>query len=99
MLPVFFKKAKAALVSEESLKLISELNPQLEKDLMIIYQSPIYLSSIACLNKRSDEPELRKIFYDILENLHTEPFGRQLLDLFRIEKLVTYKEEYLKLYD
>jgi len=103
VLPVFFKKSKAAIVTEESFKLISEINPQLDKELRVIFKSPNYIFAVACLNLQTKDPELRKIFLDILGNLHTEPFGRQLLDLFRVEKLIPYKEEYLteymKLYD
>ena len=98
VLPVFFKKVKAALVSETALNFISELNPQLKRDLKIIYSSPYLVATIACTNKNVEDPELQKVAYDILLNLHTEPFGRQLLDLFRVEKLIPYKEEYLTEY-
>ncbi len=98
VLPVFFKRAKAALVTEESLKILKEINPQIDKKLKIIYRSPSLILGFSCYNGNSKNSEFQKDLSEILLNLHTDSYGKQLLDLFVSEKVVPYKEEYLKDY-
>lgn len=98
VLPVFFKRAKAALVTEESLKILSEINPQIEKKLKIIYRSPSFLLGLSCFNGNSNSLEIKKELSEIILSLHTDSYGKQLLDLFVSEKLVPYKDEYLNEY-
>lgn len=97
VLPVFFKRAKAALVTKESLKILKEINPQIEKKLKIIYESPSFLLGLSCFNGNSNPSEIKKLS-EIVTNLHTDSYGKQLLDLFIADKLVPFKEEYLKDY-
>jgi ABC-type phosphate/phosphonate transport system substrate-binding protein len=98
VLPVFFKRAKAALVTEESLKILKEINPQIDKKLKIIYRSPSLILGFSCYNGNSKNSEFQKDLSEILLNLHTDSYGKQLLDLFVSEKVVPYKDEYLKDY-
>lgn len=98
VLPVFFKRAKAALVTEESLKILSEINPQIEKQLKIIYRSPSLLLGFSCFNGNSNSVEIKRDLSEIILNLHTNSYGKQLLDLFVSEKVVPFKDEYLKDY-
>jgi ABC-type phosphate/phosphonate transport system substrate-binding protein len=97
VLPVFFKKVKAALVTEESLNILKEINPQLEKKLKIIYRSPSLILGLSCFNGNSNSSETKRLS-EIILSLNTDSYGKQLLDLFVSEKLVPYKEEYLKDY-
>ena len=98
VLPVFFKKAKSALVTEQALRVLKEINPQIEKQLKVIYRSPSLILAVSCFNENIITPEKKKLMTDILLNLHTDVYGKQLLNLFSTDKLVPYKEEYLKEY-
>lgn len=98
VLPVFFKKAKAAIVTEQSLKVLREINPQIEKQLKVIYRSPSIILGLSCINEINMAPDKVKLIRDILANLHTDAYGKQLLNLFNTDKLVQCKEEYLNDY-
>ena len=95
VLPVFFKKAKAAMVTEQALNIMSEINPQIEKQLKIIYRSPSFIHGVSCFNGNTITPENKEIMTDLLLNLHNDAYGRQLLNLFTTDKVVPYKAEYL----
>ena len=95
LLPVFFKKAKACIVTEVSLNLLSELNPGIKNDIKILYSSDYILLGLGCLNSKNKNTKAYSILKDIIPTLHTNEYGRQILKLFNADKLVLYKEEYL----
>lgn len=98
LLPVFFKKAKACIVTEASLNLLSELNPGIKNSTKILYSSEYILLGVGCLNSKKKNTSAYNILKDIIPTLHTSEYGSQLLNLFNADKLVPYKEEYLKNY-
>jgi ABC-type phosphate/phosphonate transport system substrate-binding protein len=95
ILPVFFGKADACVVGRFSFETMVELNPQVGKVLKVIARSPGFLSGVVCM---------RKDFYDkykdtletTLKAFSTEPQGKQIMTLFKINRLVPYKPEYLE---
>ena len=92
VLPVFFRQADACLVPKAGFETMSELNPQLGKDLQIIKESPAFLSSVLCFRR---DYSSRQVLMDALRDLHAEPAGQQLLTMFRVDKLVSYDDSYL----
>ncbi len=98
VLPVFFKKTKVAVVTEVGFKLVSELNPQIGKDLTILAESNYITIGLGCTNSANSDQSRKKRILDVLFKLHSNNYGKQLLDLFATEKIIPFKEEYLKEY-
>jgi ABC-type phosphate/phosphonate transport system substrate-binding protein len=98
LLPVFFKKAKACIVTNSSLKLLLELNPGIKDQIKIISTSEPIILGITCLNANKKNEDVYKILEESLLTLQENEYGKQMLDLFRAEKLILFKEEYLKSY-
>jgi phosphonate transport system substrate-binding protein len=98
LLPVFFKKAKACIVTNSSLNLIQELNPGIKNQIKILHTSAPIVLGITCLNSNKTGTEEYNILKEVLPSLHENEYGRQLLDMFNAEKLILFKEEYLNGY-
>lgn len=98
LLPVFFKKAKACIITEVSLNLLAELNPAIKNNISILNSSDNILLGLGCLNKKKFGSEIYNILKDIIPKLSSNLSGQQLLKLFNADKLVPYKEEYLQNY-
>ncbi|HVU34369.1 MAG TPA: PhnD/SsuA/transferrin family substrate-binding protein [Opitutaceae bacterium] len=89
ILPVFFGRADACIVDDQTFSTACELNPQLARDLIVIEQSEPMVDSVLCLNRTGWVSRQRRddLCQSILE-LHAEPSGRQILMLFRFDRLV-----------
>jgi ABC-type phosphate/phosphonate transport system substrate-binding protein len=98
VLPVFFNKAKACIVTESALNLLVELNPSLNSNMKTIESSDFVLLGVGCLNSKKKDTDTHKILKEIMLSLHENEYGRQLLHLFNADKLVPYKDEYLQNY-
>jgi len=98
VLPVFFNKAKACIVTEASLNLLVELNPSIKTKMKILESSDFLLLGLGCLNKKKKDTDTYNTLKDIMFTLHENEYGKQLLHLFNADKLVPYKDEYLQNY-
>jgi len=93
-LPVFFRQADACVVTRSAFMTMTELNPQVGRELVPIASSPPVISSIGVL---------RKDYYDKhgaylteeLTRLQDDPQGKQILTLFRTGRLVPYLPEHV----
>jgi phosphonate transport system substrate-binding protein len=94
IMPVFFGKADACLASRSSFETMAELNPQLGRQLRILERSPGFATGVIAVRKDILNPA-RDALVEILKDMHLDPKGRQLLTLFRINRLVSYKPEHL----
>jgi len=94
ILPVFFDQADACVASRVSFETMVELNPQIGRNLHIIERSPGFLTGIIAVREDVSNPK-RDAMVTALRNIHTDPKGRQLLTLFRINRLVDFKNEHL----
>ena len=94
VLPVFFGKLDAGVVNRSSLETMQEMNPQLATQLQVLTNSLCLPESVICLHK--DYTGVREDLLQGLAELDTEPRGRQLLLVFKINKLVSFKPEYLE---
>ena len=96
VLPVFFGTKSACLVDRAAFQIMSELNPQVGSNLVIVAVSEPYLENITCLSRSgwSSEQARQAAILGIAE-LHLESNGRQILELFKLNQLVPFKYEYL----
>ena len=95
LLPVFFSKVDAAVITKESFDVMCELNPNIKKDLNILAISKTLLFGVLSFDTKSKNKEREKFIYDILTTMHNDADGRQFLSLFSLDKIIPYKEEYL----
>ena len=94
VLPVFFGKASAGLVTLEGLETIAELNPQIDQVLEKTFASDPIITSLMCVRK--DYPaEDKEIILRISRDLHNRPDGGQILTMMRVTKLVAFETEYM----
>jgi phosphonate transport system substrate-binding protein len=95
VLPVFFRQADACLVPRSGFSTMTELNPQLGKDLDLLAFSPAVVPSVLCV--RPDyEPDLKQALIEGLGTLHEEPRGQQILVMFKVDRLVPFQTAFLE---
>jgi len=85
ILPVFFGAADACVVDEINLDLAKEMNPQLGRLRVLVRSRPMIESIIAVpVEPHPQQTEL----VDGMLTLHQDPRGRQLLMVFKTERIV-----------
>lgn len=85
---VFFRQTDAAVVTKDAFEIACELNPQLQKDLMILEESPPFITSLMFIRPGYQGNSREKIESGILD-LHNTTAGRQVMVVFqslRMEK-------------
>lgn len=92
---VFFNKVDAAIVRKSVFTTLVEMNPQLEKSILFIESSPPILSHIVMYEKNSDLSVMEKIVR-VTSELHLSKEGKQLLDIFKFNRLEKITEKDLK---
>lgn len=95
LIPVYFGKQDAAILSETDYRLLSEHNPEIAKRLHVVAGSEPLARTILCL--RGDRTDYRP--YDIANlsaTLTGSEDGKQFLKSIGAEQLVPFKEEYLE---
>jgi phosphonate transport system substrate-binding protein len=97
VLPVFFGKQDACLVDNVSFDLMKELNPQVGSQLFPILTSEPLIGAVICVSEANwSSPDFRPALIHELANLHLDPAGRQILNLFRMDQLVPFEESQLE---
>lgn len=96
LLPVFFRQADVCLITKNAFEIMVSLNPQLGQELTILAESPSFVKAIIGINKNQKTEDYKKLIEESLAELHQESNGQQLLSIFRMDKLVPFKTEYLK---
>ncbi len=91
---VFFRKADACIVTQRSLRVMAELNPQLSSDLLVLEESPPWPTSIIAVRKGLPT-QYQETIQEVLGTLDQNIQGKQLLTLFRMDSLVPFRPEYL----
>jgi phosphonate transport system substrate-binding protein len=94
IMPLFFNQTDACLASRTSFETMVELNPQLGRKLHIMAKSPGFMTGIVAVRKDILNPR-RDALVEIIRDSNSDPKGRQLLTLFRINRLVDFKTEHL----
>lgn len=93
ILPVYFGKADACVVDAESFTVMKELNPQIGQALEAGRTSTPYLETIICV--RGDYVKNRAELIEGLAELHEEASGRQILLVFKVDRLVPFENRAL----
>ncbi|MBF0100803.1 MAG: PhnD/SsuA/transferrin family substrate-binding protein [Desulfobacterales bacterium] len=86
ILPVFFRKADACLVTRKGFETMSELNPQMSKQLTVIAESPEIVPVIFAFRADYMPNYIEKIYLS-LKTLQKTPAGQQVLTIFQADKL------------
>ncbi len=94
ILPVFFRKEDACVVTLRSLQVMADLNPQLKRELLVLEESRPRPSAIIATRKGLPASH-REMLRDVLQSLDRTVQGKQLLTLFRMNRLVPFRPEYL----
>lgn len=84
---VFFNKTDYALVSQSSFELACEMNPSIGKKVKIVRSSGSLLTGIFVYRKGMKQNTI-KVIKDIVSDLHNDTEGKQILNLFKISKIV-----------
>jgi len=95
LMPVFFKRADACILSRQSFDVMAELNPQLRKDLTVIAESRPLATGVIAVRKDYNSRH-REMLQEVLETLDQDVQGKQLLTLFRMSALVPFRQNYLQ---
>lgn len=94
IMPVFFGQADACLASRTSFEEMAELNPQIGRRMRILASSPGFVTGVIAV--RGDIRNVRRDnMLKVLRQMQDDPKGRQLLTLFRINRLVEFRPEHM----
>lgn len=94
VLPVFFNQADCCVVSCSAFETVTELNPQIGRELNAVITSPGLLVGVICYRRDFPEPHKAELKKTMAE-MHTDPRGSQLVTLFRVEKLSPFSPDLL----
>jgi phosphonate transport system substrate-binding protein len=96
ILPVFFGTKPACLADRAAFEIMSELNPQVGSNLVAIAVSEPYLETVICISRSGwASKRTRQDLIQGIAEMNIEPSGRQILELFKLDRLVPFKDEYL----
>lgn len=95
VLPVFFKQADAVLVTKNAFETMTELNPQIARELVIINSSEKLMYGMICLNKHLS-PSVRSDIMNSALNMHRSIAGKQILTLFQIDTISPFRPALLE---
>ena len=93
ILPVFFGSADACVVDEVSFNLAKEMNPQLGRLRILATSGPVLDSLI--ITPVQPHPYHRELL-DALVHLHEDPRGRQVLLVFKADRLAAVQPDDLE---
>ena len=82
-------------MAESSFDVMSELNPQLRRDLRVLARSRPLVPAILCFRADFESPEKERVL-TALRELHKTPAGEQVLMIFQSEELVSIDEDPLR---
>lgn len=88
-LPVFFGQVDACIMLDESFKVLVEMNPQLERQLLILARSGEFLGGVV-LFPQSIAPAKQASLKHSCLRMSSYPRGKQILTLFRIDNLLDF---------
>jgi ABC-type phosphate/phosphonate transport system substrate-binding protein len=96
LLPVFFGKADACVVSRPAFDMMRELNPQLGRRLRTVAVSAPLIDSVTFMAREGwDRPQHRTDMAESLATLHETPQGKQILTLFKVDRMASYEAHFM----
>jgi len=94
ILPVFFGKVGAGVVDRASFEVMKEMNPQIGSRLQVLAMSSPLVTGIMCVDKRFIT--YRGDLMEALEQLHQSAEGRQILLVFKSDRMKTVDSDDLE---
>ena len=95
ILGVFFQQFDACLVTRRAYDTMVELNPQLGRELTVLHGSPGLMREMVCARAGYDE-ERKRILMEGAFRLQHYSKGRQILELFGLDRIVPFESSYLE---
>lgn len=96
LLKLFFGKVDAAIITNKSFELITELNPQIGKKVKVIETTNITAKNFGFLHKSLSEKS-RILINEQVRSLHKTTRGKQILNIFKTDSIVESKLEDLQI--
>lgn len=87
LLPIFFGKEDACLVTRKSFEIMAELNPQISHRLKILTASKGYIPGFLAFRKNY-QSKIKEIALNRFEFWSQVPAGHQILTIFQVDALV-----------
>jgi ABC-type phosphate/phosphonate transport system substrate-binding protein len=82
VLPVFFQNSDVCVVPTPEFEVLSQLNPQIKRDLKCIAKSPAYIRSLICARTAFFD-QYQDLIQPAIQDLNSTAHGRQLRLLFK----------------
>jgi phosphonate transport system substrate-binding protein len=95
ILPVFFRQADACLTSQQAFDIVRELNPQVGTELVVLARSADITSGVLVFRPDFD-PAAKELIAKFLDGLEKVPQGLQILRLFRMNRLMRWRPEFVE---
>lgn len=86
VLNAFFRQTDAALLTLDAFNIAGELNPQLHRDLVVLFESPPFIPTFFVF-RPSWEGTTRHVLEDAIQNLHLTPAGHQVMIVFQSSRM------------
>ncbi|MEW6720992.1 MAG: PhnD/SsuA/transferrin family substrate-binding protein [Thermodesulfobacteriota bacterium] len=95
ILPVFFRQADACLATRRSFELVCELNPQVGNEMEVLAESPGLVQGMVAFRPGYSKAH-KEMVSESLMSLRADPQGLQLLNLFRIHRMIPFRPEHIE---
>jgi ABC-type phosphate/phosphonate transport system substrate-binding protein len=95
VMAVFFRQSDACTVTRSCLQTMTEMNPQLKRDLKIVRTSPRLLYSIFCVVEGMDAAD-RAGLMETITGMNGSSAGRHILTMFQLHRVVLYQPEFIR---
>jgi phosphonate transport system substrate-binding protein len=92
---VFFRQSDAAIVTRSGLDASRALNPQIDRELTVLAESPFLSDGVTCLLSTASETS-RRILVKAIMQLNDTPTGRQMFTIFQTSGTLPFKPAYLE---
>jgi ABC-type phosphate/phosphonate transport system substrate-binding protein len=86
VLQVFFQKADACVVTSNVFEMVSELNPQVRRELRVLASSPDVLPTLFCF-RAGYTSDIKDRLEAAIVALHNTPAGQQILTVFQCDSM------------
>lgn len=97
VLPVFFRRADVCLVDANAFAVMSDMNPQVGRELQTIEASESLVDGLQLTTDQAwvGSETVRADLLKTMSELHREPAGQQLLMLFKTDRLLPFSPSHL----
>ena len=94
VLPVFFGQVAACVVSESALKVMNELNPQIEQRVQVLKRSGNLVTLLLCATPWADPQDIRMVVAEGVKAVHN-PKSKQALTMVHMNGFYRFEPRYL----